>query len=183
MKCGFLGLMVMCWVGLQSYAQGPDFWQFEGLDTLYRKVKGFGVGLPQEKAYLHLDNTCYFLGDTIWYKGYVTRSDRGTLTDLSKILYVELLTPDGYSVERQQLEMEDGTAHGMFVLKDTLYAGYYELGADDYVTKPFPMSVFQRICSTARRWPRNFSGTMRNFIHGCFPCMTTLRKPGILQKT
>ena len=29
MKCGFLGLMVMCWVGLQSYAQGPDFWQFE----------------------------------------------------------------------------------------------------------------------------------------------------------
>lgn len=121
--------MVMCWVGLQSYAQGPDFWQFEGLDTLYRKVKGFGVGLPQEKAYLHLDNTCYFLGDTIWYKGYVTRSDRGTLTDLSKILYVELLTPDGYSVERQQLEMEDGTAHGMFVLKDTLYAGYYELRA------------------------------------------------------
>ena len=51
MKCGFLGLMVMCWVGLQSYAQDPDFWQFEGLDTLYRKVEGFGVGLPQEKVY------------------------------------------------------------------------------------------------------------------------------------
>lgn len=102
---------------------------FEGADSLYRKVEGFGVGLPQEKVYLHLDNTCYFLGDTLWYKGYVTRSDRGTLTDLSKILYVELLTPDGYSVERQQLEMEDGTAHGMFVLKDTLYAGYYELRA------------------------------------------------------
>ena len=102
---------------------------FEGTDSLYRKVEGFGVGLPQEKVYLHLDNTCYFLGDTLWYKGYVMRSDRGTLTDLSKILYVELLTPDGYSVERQQLEMEDGTAHGMFVLKDTLYAGYYELRA------------------------------------------------------
>ena len=71
-------------------------------DSLYRKVQGFGIGLPQEKVYLHLDNTCYFLGDTIWYKGYVTRSDKGTLTDLSKILYVELLTPDGYSVERQQ---------------------------------------------------------------------------------
>ena len=26
MKCGFLGLMVMCWVGLQSFAQGPGFW-------------------------------------------------------------------------------------------------------------------------------------------------------------
>ena len=98
-------------------------------DSLYCKVQGFGIGLPQEKVYLHLDNTCYFLGDTIWYKGYVTRSDKGTLTDLSKILYVELLTPDGYSVERQQLEMTSGTASGMFILKDSLYAGYYELRA------------------------------------------------------
>ena len=132
MKCGFLGLMVMCWVGLQSYAQDPDFWQFEGLDTLYRKVEGFGVGLPQEKAYLHLDNTCYFLGDTIWYKGYVTRSDRGTLTDLSKILYVELLTPDGYSVERQQLEMEDGThvrAEGHALCRLLRIEGLYALDA------------------------------------------------------
>mgnify|MGYP002643585694 FL=1 len=121
------GLMYGLGWPLPTYGQGIA--SFEGTDSLYRKVEGFGVGLPQEKAYLHLDNTCYFLGDTIWYKGYVTRSDRGTLTDLSKILYVELLTPDGYSVERQQLEMEDGTAHGMFVLKDTLYAGYYELRA------------------------------------------------------
>lgn len=149
MKCGFLGLMVMCWVGLQSYAQDSDFWQFEGLDTLYRKVEGFGVGLPQEKAYLHLDNTCYFLGDTIWYKGYVTRSDRGTLTDLSKILYVELLTPDGYSVERQQLEMEDGTAHGMFVLRHALcrllrIEGLYALDAQLRAVRISPCAYFRR---------------------------------------
>ena len=103
--------------------------EFATVDSLYRKVEGFGIGLPHEKVYLHLDNTCYFVGDTIWYKGYVTRSDKGTLTDLSKILYVELLTPDGYLVERQQLEMQDGTAHGAFVLTDSLYAGYYELRA------------------------------------------------------
>lgn len=98
-------------------------------DSIYHKVQGFGIGLPQEKVYLHLDNTCYFVGDTIWYKGYVTRSDKGTLTDLSKILYVELLTPDGFLVERQQLEMPNGTANGAFVLTDSLYAGYYELRA------------------------------------------------------
>ena len=98
-------------------------------DSIYHKVQGFGIGLPQEKVYLHLDNTCYFVDDTIWYKGYVTRSDKGTLTDLSKILYVELLTPDGFLVERQQLEMPNGTANGTFVLTDSLYAGYYELRA------------------------------------------------------
>lgn len=99
------------------------------VDFLATRVERFGTGLPQEKAYLHIDNTCYFVGDTIWYKAYVTRSDKGWLTDLSKIMYVELLTPDGYLVERQQLKMEDGTAHGAFTLTDSLYAGYYELRA------------------------------------------------------
>lgn len=99
------------------------------VDSLATRVKRFGTGLPQEKVYLHIDNTCYFVGDTIWYKAYVTRSDKGWLTDLSKIMYVELLTPDGYLVERQQLKMEDGTAHGAFTLTDSLYAGYYELRA------------------------------------------------------
>lgn len=101
----------------------------QNTDSLAARVKRFGTGLPQEKAYLHIDNTCYFVGDTIWYKAYVTRSDKGWLTDLSKIMYVELLTPDGYLVERQQLKMEDGTAHGAFILTDSLYAGYYELRA------------------------------------------------------
>lgn len=99
------------------------------VDSLATHVERFGTGLPQEKVYLHIDNTCYFVGDTIWYKAYVTRSDKGWLTDLSKIMYVELLTPDGYLVERQQLKMEDGTAHGAFTLTDSLYAGYYELRA------------------------------------------------------
>ena len=94
----------------------PSAAQDAATDSLYRKVEAFGRVLPQEKVYLHLDNTCYFLGDTIWYKGYVTQGDKGTLTALSKILYVELLTPDGYVVERQQLEMPDGMANGMFVL-------------------------------------------------------------------
>ena len=98
-------------------------------DSLQRRMSLFGTMLPQEKVYVHLDNTCYFVGDTIWYKGYVTRSDKGTLTDMSKILYVELLTPDGFLVESQQLEMPNGTANGAFVLTDSLYAGYYELRA------------------------------------------------------
>lgn len=114
----------------------PAFGQQQAAPSLPTDASGwaeraarFGKGLPQEKVYLHMDNTCYFVGDTIWYKGYVTRTDRSSLTNLSNILYVELFTPDGYLVERQQLKMENGTAHGNFVLKDSLYAGYYELRA------------------------------------------------------
>ena len=38
------------------------------VDSLAARVERFGTGLPQEKVYLHIDNTCYFVGDTIWYK-------------------------------------------------------------------------------------------------------------------
>ena len=88
-----------------------------------------GKTIPQEMVYVHTDNTCYFLGDTLYYKAYVVRSDRGTPSDISQILYTELLNQDGYLVERQMLRLTDGQAAGSFCLPDTLYAGFYELRA------------------------------------------------------
>ena len=84
----------------------------------------------QEKVYLHLDNNCYYKGDTIWYKSYVVRADNLDYTDMSHILYVELLSPDGLVVERQNIIVSpDGYGDGNFALKDSLYSGYYELRA------------------------------------------------------
>ena len=48
----------------------------------------------QEKAYLHLDNNCYFLGDTIWYKAYLVEAASLRPTAESHILYVELVDPE-----------------------------------------------------------------------------------------
>ena len=85
--------------------------------------------LPQEVVFVHMDNNCYFLGDTIYYKVYVTRSDTERLTDMSRVVYTELLDNDGYLIERQILRMEEGQAFGSFCLSDTLYCGHYELRA------------------------------------------------------
>ena len=74
------------------------------VDSLYMSLKTRSQ--VQEKIYLQLDNTCYFKGDTIWYKAYTLRADNLKPTDMSRILYVELLTPDGYLVERQQLVID-----------------------------------------------------------------------------
>lgn len=84
----------------------------------------------QEKVYVHTDNNCYFIGDTLWYKAYVLRSDNLRPTDYSKLLYVELLSPDGIVVERQHVVIGDGSSTcGQFFLQDSLYSGYYELRA------------------------------------------------------
>ena len=99
------------------------------LDGWAERLDKFGKSVPQEQVFVHMDNTCYFLGDTIYYKAYVRRSDTGTPSRVSGVLYAELLNQDGFLVERQQLELQAGQMHGSFVLADTLYGGYYELRA------------------------------------------------------
>lgn len=99
----------------------------------------------QEKIYVHTDNNSYFLGDTLWYKAYVVRADDLKPTNYSKLLYVELVSPDGYVVERQHVIVkEDGSTHGQFVLTDSLYSGYYEIRA-------------------YTRWQLNFNVTHRDY--------------------
>ena len=95
------------------------------------ELKSFNQKYPQEKVFLHMDNTCYFLGDTIWFKAYTRQTDTGAPSGKSGVLYVELLNHDGYLMERKLIEMSQGEGHGFFHLKNdsSLYSGFYELRA------------------------------------------------------
>lgn len=101
----------------------------KNLDKLIDRLRLFGQRIPQEKVFLHLDNTCYFLGDTIWYAAYSRQTSDGRPSTISNVLYVELLNNDGYVMERQVVKMTDGRGHGNFYLDPELYAGFYELRA------------------------------------------------------
>lgn len=94
-----------------------------------KNVERFNTEYPQERVYLHFDNTSYYKGEHIWYKANVVRGDNFHATPLSRILYVELVSPVGFPVETQKLIIENGQAHGSFLLKDTLNAGFYEVRA------------------------------------------------------
>lgn len=100
------------------------------LDDIKTALEQASVRQVQEKVYVHTDNMCYFVGDTLWYKAYVVRADDLKFTDMSRLLYVELLSPDGLLVERQTVVVSDkGLSCGGFALPDSLYGGYYELRA------------------------------------------------------
>lgn len=101
----------------------------DSLRTLAGKVASYARKTPQEIVSVHMDNNCYFLGDTIWYKAYVLREGKMAPSDISGVLYAELINQDGYMVERQTLRLCNGMASGSFCLSDTAYAGYYELRA------------------------------------------------------
>lgn len=115
--------------GMQVAAHASQTAEQDSIAAIADRLGRFCKHIPQEQVFVHMDNTCYYLGDTIYYKAYVVRADSLTATDISGVLYVELLNQDGYLQERQTLRLTDGQAHGSFCLPDTSYAGFYELRA------------------------------------------------------
>lgn len=55
----------------------------DSLRTLAGKVASYARKTPQEIVSVHMDNNCYFLGDTIWYKAYVLREGKMAPSDIS----------------------------------------------------------------------------------------------------
>ena len=102
---------------------------------------------PQERVYLHFDNTAYYLGETMWFKAYVSEGVKDTPSTLSKVLYVELCAPEGYVVETKKYKIDDkGTCHGEFELKPLLLSGYYEIRAyTRYMLNWGKEAVFSRV--------------------------------------
>jgi hypothetical protein len=44
----------------------------EPIDRLLANLQRWTDSIPQEKVYLHMDKPYYAVGDTIWFKAYVT---------------------------------------------------------------------------------------------------------------
>jgi len=102
----------------------------EPFRPLMARLSAFGKSIPQEKLYVHMDNTCYFQGDTIWFSAYTRQTDTDKPSGVSNVLYVELLNNDGYLVERKLIEMKEGRGSGFFDLNNLIqYSGFYELRA------------------------------------------------------
>ena len=102
----------------------------ETMKTMMERLTAFGQRIPQEKVFIHMDNSCYFLGDTIWFSAYTRETATGKPSPLSRVLYVELLNHDGYLVERKLIELNKGRGDGFFALdKNTQYSGFHELRA------------------------------------------------------
>ena len=106
------------------------FAEESALAKLAQRQAAFGRTIPQEKVFIHMDNTSYQLGDTIWFSAYLRRTDTDRPSDVSGVLYVELYGQEGYMIERKLIQMKEGRGSGFFALSRYIqYAGFYELRA------------------------------------------------------
>ena len=112
-----------------------------------QKAMNFNKVVPQEKVYLHFDNMGYFENETLWFKAYVTRTDNGHPSDLSKVLYVELLNPMGDVIKTNKYPIDSlGVSHGDMKLDTLLGSGFYEVRAyTRYMTNWGTNAVFSRV--------------------------------------
>ena len=124
----------------------------------------FNRACPQEKVYLHLDNTAYFQGETIWYAAHVVSATSGR-SPASRVLYVELLSPTGVILQQQKLKIVDGRCHGSFPLVDggvkaavdlrgivSYPSGYYQIRAYTRAQLNFDeVAIFSRVIPVYRQ--------------------------------
>ncbi len=96
----------------------------------FTKIVGkFNHVFPQEKLYLHLDNTGYFIGETLWFKVYQVCSNNDSLGGRSNIAYVELYNTTGEMEKQVKVKLNHGVGIGQIKLDDILRGGFFEIRA------------------------------------------------------
>ncbi|MFD2221248.1 TonB-dependent receptor plug domain-containing protein [Hymenobacter bucti] len=114
--------------------------------VLAERVAAFYNSARPEKVYLHLDRPVYGTGETIWFNAYLVDALRHRPDSLSKVLYVELLSPQRQLVARRTLRVAPGgLANGDIELDDSLRAGTYLLRAyTNWMRNQGPNFFYQR---------------------------------------
>ena len=136
--------LIIAWLlafGTTVSAQSAQSLQFQALLSYVQNTYQFSQICQQEKVYLHFDNTAYFQGDVIWFSAYVVNASTHTPAQ-SKVLYVELLSPNGVVLRQLKLKVENGRTSGSLPLVDVsteearalrgvtaLPSGFYEVRA------------------------------------------------------
>ncbi len=83
--------------------------------------------IPQEDVFVHLNTSFLLTGETLYYKVYCINSETKMLSDLSKIIYVELVSEDKRSVVKHKLRLENGQSYADFFVPSSLSSGNYKL--------------------------------------------------------
>jgi hypothetical protein len=113
--------------------------------VIAEKLSAYYAATLPEKAYLHLDRPAYGTGETIWLSAYVVDALRHRPDTLSKVLHVDLLSPERRVVARRTLRLVGGRAAGDIELGDSLVAGTYLLRAyTSWMLNAGPSYVYER---------------------------------------
>jgi hypothetical protein len=99
------------------------------IERIGNSLEKYTSTFSQEKLYLHFDKEYYSPGDTIWFKAYQVNASTHQPDSLSRIVYVDLISPKNALVSQLKLKSGSGFSYGDFSLSDTLPPGNYRVRA------------------------------------------------------
>lgn len=94
-----------------------------------RRVSGYNALYKQEKAFIHTDKPIYFSGEDIWFSGFLLDAQTGLLNNTERVMYIELLKPNGATAYKAFYMLKNGRTKGNITLDENLDAGNYLLVA------------------------------------------------------
>ncbi|MFD2200054.1 carboxypeptidase-like regulatory domain-containing protein [Shivajiella indica] len=107
----------------------------------------------QEKIHLHTDRAFYYKGDQLLFKAYFNYGNPELKRELSKILYVDLISADRDLIIQKKFKVENGLVVGEIFLPDTLSQNEYYLrsytnwnrnyGPDTYFIQALPILNYE----------------------------------------
>lgn len=146
----FLNFLIAV-ISLSTLAHIPVFGQQDSvvLESILSKSKKLTDEQPIEKVYLHFDKPYYSVGDTIWFKAYLTM-EQNLPSLLSKVVYVDVLNSRDSLVQSVKLPVSKGMATGNIPISQASYkqGNYYikaytlwmiNFGEDYYFSKTIPI--------------------------------------------
>lgn len=122
----FLSVILITVFNCEAFSQVPDT---VSLNTIITKTQKFTASYPVEKVHLHLDKPYYAVGDTLWFKAYITAGLHQP-TPLSKIVYVDIISSRDTLIQTVKLPVSQGIAWGNIALSALNYKqGSYSIRA------------------------------------------------------
>lgn len=84
------------------------------INTVVERLQSFFNVYPVEKVHLHFDKPYYAVGDTLWFKSYLSHNFLDYAP--SKITYVEILNSRDSLIQTLKIPLEEGVGNGYWVL-------------------------------------------------------------------
>lgn len=99
----------------------------------------------REAVFSHLSSSELLAGETLYFKNYVYGEHSGRLSNLSQILYIEILNESGSPVYQTKLLINKGQCFGQFFIPTDFETGTYQFVAYTRWMKNFEQFFLEKI--------------------------------------
>jgi len=112
------------------------------INDIIDKLKAYEAAQYQEKLFLHLDRPVYSVGDDIWFQSYLVKAASLEADSYEKVLYVELINPEGAIATKKIFKLVNGNVSGQIKLEPDMPSGKYLMVAYSNWMRNYDANLF-----------------------------------------